>query len=135
MINLSEFNDLVSRNGRGDKNNTYVRIGDNECKLTLGETSAKEVKQYLGTQLNVKVSRDLGILVLMRGNDRRLSTNRDISLVSLRQAFRDKFGGAIKLVYFDAAWDEDEHGTKVYVLRWTGKKEYAADMTVHKVRG
>lgn len=135
MIDLSNFNDLVSRTGSTGMNKSYIRIGDNECKLILGDKHAKEVRQYLGNTLNVKVSGDLEYIVLMRGNDRRLSNDRSVSVFSLRQQYKEKFGDSIKFIHLDVSWDEDERGVKVLVLHWNGKKEYAADMTIHKLKG
>lgn len=136
MINLSNFSDLVPKSGRGSVDCTYITITDSRCHIILSKKDYEQVSKYIGSTVNIKCNDDLSILVLMKGGDRRVgSTNRDISVVSLKDRLKAKFGDAIRTVYFDCAWDEDETGRKVFVLRHNNRKEYAADATTYKLRG
>lgn len=134
MIDLSSFNDLVARSGRYAKNVSYVKLTTDSCKATISPDKADEIRKYLGNQLNVKVNADLSIIVLMRGNDRRLGVNRDVSLISLKEKYQTIYGENIAYIYYDTSWDEDEKGHKVFVLRANGKKEYDTDMTIRRVK-
>lgn len=135
MIDLEEFSDLVPRHGRYGNDMTYITITDARCHVVLSKKDYEEVKRYIGSTVNMKVSSDLSTLVLMKGNDRRIgSTNRDISVISLRDRLRQMHGDSISVLYFDCSWDEDTTGRKVFVLRWNSRKEYQADATVRKVR-
>lgn len=133
MIDLSSFNDVVTKTGRHAGQNSYVTLRSNSCKLSLATKVYEEIKKYIGNVVNVKVNADLSIIVLMRGNDRRVGVNRDVSLVSLKEGFKQKYGENIVTVYYDSTWDEDEHGTKVVVFRADGKKEYDTDMTIRRL--
>ena len=136
MINLSSFNDLVPKSGRYAKDVTYIKVTDSMCQMVLGKGDYEQVVKYLGNTVNAKVSRDLGIIVLMKGADRRInSTSRSVSLVSLKEQLKEKYGDAINCIYLDCRWDEDETGRKVYVAQVNGRKEYQADATIHKLRG
>lgn len=136
MINLSNFSDLVPKSGRGSVDCTYITITDSRCHIILSKKDYEQVSKYIGSTVNIKCNDDLSILVLMKGGDRRVgSTNRDISVVSLKDRLKAKFGDAIRTVYFDCTWDEDETGRKVFVLRYNNRKEYAADATTYKLRG
>lgn len=136
MIDLTDFSDLVPKSGRYSVDTTYIRITGSQCKLTLGKDAYANVTKFLGPTVNAKVSPDLSVLVLTRGQDRRVnSADRSVSLVSLKERLMEKFGASIGCVYFDCSWDEDERGRKVYVLKDNGRKEYNADPTVHKLKG
>lgn len=134
MIDLSNFNDLVMKSGRSGRHVTYVRLNADQCKAVISPEKADEVRRYFGNLISVKVNADLSIIVLMRGNDRRLGTNRDFSLTSLKSKFQSIYGENISYIYYDTSWDEDEKGHKVFVLRANGKKEYDADMTIRRVK-
>ena len=74
MINLSSFNDLVPKSGRYAKDVTYIKVTDSMCQMVLGKGDYEQVVKYLGNTVNAKVSRDLGIIVLMKGADRRINS-------------------------------------------------------------
>ena len=136
MIDLTNFSDLVPKSGRYSVDTTYIRITESQCKLTLGKDAHATVTKFLGPTVNAKVSPDLSVLVLTRGQDRRVnSADRSISLISLKERLREKYGASIGCIYFDCRWDEDESGRKVYVLKDNGRKEYNAEPTVRKLKG
>lgn len=136
MIDLSGFSDLVPKSGIYSADATYIRITDSQCRLVLGKKAHKEIVKHFGSTVNIKASGDLSILALMRGCDRRIGTmSRDVSLMAIRKQLIEKYGSGISHVYLAGSWDDDETGSKIYVLRADGRKEYQADATVRKLRG
>ena len=134
MIDLNDgFSDIIPNSGKYAKAQDYVLISDDICHIRINR-SYDEVVKYFGNTVSLMANGDASIIVLIRGNDRRIgSHNKSISATQLKERFTGVFGENVHKVFLDGCWDEDQRGRKVFVLKTNGKREYDADITYRKL--
>lgn len=134
MIDLNEFQSVTGqRNGRI---NPHITIDDNVCRFSVGAEGAHELRKHFGATANIMVNADYSMILILRGDEKRLSsTSNSYAITSLRDALKEKFGANISRIYFKPGrWEAVSDGTRAYVFEANGNVERHADITYRTLK-
>lgn len=125
MIDLKDFTKLETRPSYRD---CYIRRLDGKVKLYLDRDTTDAAKRYFGPDVTVYIEPELGMVVLVRGNDRRISSmgsgDRNTSQVALgnSSAWEAAHGDFTRL-FCDHQWEQTKDGSKALLFSFNGRKD------------
>lgn len=134
MIDLNEFHSVTGR--RNGRINPHIIIDGKICRFSVGAKDADELRKHFGATANIMVNADYSMILILRGEEKRLSSTSNSYLITgLRDALKEKFGENISRIYFKPGrWEAVSDGTRAYVFEANGNVERHADITYRTLK-